>query len=930
LRPLLLFPGGGGHGVEVEDCLILAVSPVLQRATASHGNCSSTAIVLPFITSTTLHNFVALLRQGRVAISKEEMANLEVIFSILEIKIEISIGAVCETSISTKGDSELLKTKVDGGRSNKKGNQPGCTTLSETHTLKTHSLLHTMPSSPAKRPAVTSPKEDYFTPEEEPSDLSKRRRTCSGQPDDVTTWTTSQLPSAPTKPPPSHDHVTVSSSPSIQIPMIFPEAPTSQIFEAENQQVSSPKTPKERAAKVAIQGEVAPELAVSESGSGHFSSAVRQPGQASAGQQQRSCASRPQSVQGQLFQTPQGKVLQQKNRRILKQFDVSQIVFSPITCSPHPSKVSGEVHSLASNRMHSLPIAKGSTPFSTGKRSTDAQRKKPRLVVWETKIVPKCWPKVEVTPPSIPPSHTMAGSNPPKNGKKLRAVTNKALLKLAAAGEKKDECDKEVLMSSKMVRHKANAHFEPCGLDRLVDEFEEEEEDSQTLFNSRSDAAEEPLLEMRPSLDEDSDTTPSLVDASASMKRQIQTELKDSVAIPPTQSIPPQLAVSGPSKSSFASIPPQFNTATPNNLPKEAPTGPEFATLSRVSKPIVIMDSDGDWTVGGQQTPLFKSKSGKERKLKKPKQIKLPSTTPIQQSSRLKVPKCDMATSVSGSDETQPSSVVTSPLPGYFQDASSVLTAPSATPINGSSLPLVQHGVQLPVNIPEAPKSPILVEDQRVSSPKNSKEKTIKMAIQGEVATKLAGSGAGQVSSAVRQPGQASVGQQQRSSAGSPQSVQGQLFETPQGKVLQQGNRRILLGPDVTVKDGKVEVSLEQMAALTGTRPTPKQGPAHFNTPRGIKVSPKDVKEPEANKVKKNKLPLLATEVLHSSPRSLKKFALGLRPRESRSLGRGAFAKEDWSFYPRQKKQETPQDCPECGRTFSTGSGLSCHMRNKH
>ena len=42
-----------------------------------------------------------------------------------------------------------------------------------------------------------------------------------------------------------------------------------------------------------------------------------------------------------------------------------------------------------------------------------------------------------------------------------------------------------------------------------------------------------------------------------------------------------------------------------------------------------------------------------------------------------------------------------------------------------------------------------------------------------------------------------------------------------------------------------------------------------------------------------------------SSPRSLKKFALGLR--QSRSLGRGAFAKEDWSFYARQRRQENPQ-----------------------
>ena len=42
-----------------------------------------------------------------------------------------------------------------------------------------------------------------------------------------------------------------------------------------------------------------------------------------------------------------------------------------------------------------------------------------------------------------------------------------------------------------------------------------------------------------------------------------------------------------------------------------------------------------------------------------------------------------------------------------------------------------------------------------------------------------------------------------------------------------------------------------------------------------------------------------------SSPRSLKKFALGLR--QSRSLGRGAFAKEDWAFYARQRKQQNPQ-----------------------
>ena len=265
LRPLLLFPGGGGPGVEVEDSLVLAASPLLQRATPSHGSCSSTAIVLPFVTSTTLRNFVAVLRQGRVTIAKEEIANLEALFSVLEIKIRTSIGAVCETSIFTKGECELLKTKdvkpVEGARANERG----CTTPSVSHPLKTFSLLHTVLASPAKRPAVTSPTEDFFTPKEEPTDMPKRRRICAGQVDSFTT-ASSQLPSAPTKPPQQHDPLTFSPSPSsVQIPLNVTEVPKSPI-EAENQQVFTGKDPKEKekGTKMAIQGEVAPKLAGSE------------------------------------------------------------------------------------------------------------------------------------------------------------------------------------------------------------------------------------------------------------------------------------------------------------------------------------------------------------------------------------------------------------------------------------------------------------------------------------------------------------------------------------------------------------------------------------------------------------------------------------------------------------------------------------------
>ena len=122
------------------------------------------------------------------------------------------------------------------------------------------------------------------------------------------------------------------------------------------------------------------------------------------------------------------------------------------------------------------------------------------------------------------------------------------------------------------------------------------------------------------------------------------------------------------------------------------------------------------------------------------------------------------------------------------------------------------------------------------------------------------------------------------------------------------------------------------------------QGPVHLKTPTGFKVFPKDVKEAVAKKVEvrmdnlspkngwhgqplKNEVPdrydthcqVKTTKSLAifahrsppsnvgplSSPRSLKKFALGLR--QSRSLGRGPFSKEDWSSCARQRKQEKPQ-----------------------
>ena len=106
--------------------------------------------------------------------------------------------------------------------------------------------------------------------------------------------------------------------------------------------------------------------------------------------------------------------------------DLSQNVVSvpPITCNPHPSKakVSGEVPSLEINKTHSLPVDKGATSSSAGKKNTDAQRKKSRipkmarLVVWETTSTMKA------------PSTKMR-----------KDLKNKSAEKLAAADQRKEE-----------------------------------------------------------------------------------------------------------------------------------------------------------------------------------------------------------------------------------------------------------------------------------------------------------------------------------------------------------------------------------------------------------------------------------------------------------------------------------------------------------
>ena len=160
-------------------------------------------------------------------------------------------------------------------KSNQKGNQPGCATPSATHapgcatpsvaqTRKTPSLLHTMLSSPAKRPAIIPLKENL-------TDESKRRRTCP----------TPQLSPAPTKTPLPYDAPTkLSSTPHFeQTSVRVPEGPKSSTG-AIKQQILSPKELKEKDNDEAVLGQVAPKLAGSEAGL--VSSAPRQMEQTSA------------------------------------------------------------------------------------------------------------------------------------------------------------------------------------------------------------------------------------------------------------------------------------------------------------------------------------------------------------------------------------------------------------------------------------------------------------------------------------------------------------------------------------------------------------------------------------------------------------------------------------------------------------------------
>ena len=96
LQPLLLLPGDGGEGVQLEAALLLACSPLLRRTLSSTSccscSCATTAVMLPFTNSAALAHLGQMLSQGRVTIASEALTNLGTLLALLEVDISWTTG----------------------------------------------------------------------------------------------------------------------------------------------------------------------------------------------------------------------------------------------------------------------------------------------------------------------------------------------------------------------------------------------------------------------------------------------------------------------------------------------------------------------------------------------------------------------------------------------------------------------------------------------------------------------------------------------------------------------------------------------------------------------------------------------------------------------------------------------------------------------
>ena len=90
-QPLLLLPGDGGAGVQVEAALLLASSPLLHRTILSSSCCcnsSAMTVMLPSSTSAALEHLVQILVQGSVTIAIEALADFGALLTLLEVDMD--------------------------------------------------------------------------------------------------------------------------------------------------------------------------------------------------------------------------------------------------------------------------------------------------------------------------------------------------------------------------------------------------------------------------------------------------------------------------------------------------------------------------------------------------------------------------------------------------------------------------------------------------------------------------------------------------------------------------------------------------------------------------------------------------------------------------------------------------------------------------
>jgi len=96
LQPLVLLPGDGGEGVELEAALLIACSPLLRRTLSStyccSCSCATTAVMLPFTTSAALSHLGQMLWQGSVTIASEALTALGALLALLEVDIGRTTG----------------------------------------------------------------------------------------------------------------------------------------------------------------------------------------------------------------------------------------------------------------------------------------------------------------------------------------------------------------------------------------------------------------------------------------------------------------------------------------------------------------------------------------------------------------------------------------------------------------------------------------------------------------------------------------------------------------------------------------------------------------------------------------------------------------------------------------------------------------------